>query len=149
MTTEFLSTSHLEDGEIRLTVERLAEADPAKGWVPAYHFAIRDRQDNTVGACDLRLGCSDKLYFGGHIGYRVSDAYRGRHYAEKACRLLFSLAREHGMEYVYITCAPDNLPSRRTCERLGGELLEIAQLPPDSDMRVEGLTEVCVFKYVL
>ena len=102
-----------------------------------------------MGGCDLRIGYNRNLYYGGHIGYRIDEAYRGHHYAERACRLRFPFAREHGMEYLYITCAPDNLPSRRTCERLGGELLEIAELPPDSDMRQEGMTKVCVFRYNL
>ena len=54
------------------------------------------------------------------------------------------------MPYLIITCNPDNLPSRRTCERLGGELLEIAELPEDNDMRVEdGETHKCIFKFIL
>ena len=44
------------------------------------------------------------------------------------------------MEYVIITCDPDNWPSRKTCEWLGGELLEITELPEDNDMRVEDST---------
>ena len=149
MGMEFHHTDHLTDGEIRLVVVWLAEAVPEKDWVPAYHFSVQDMQGTPMGSCDLRIGYNQNLYFGGHIGYRVEEPYRGHHYAEKACRLLFPFAREHGMEYLYITCAPDNLPSRRTCERLGGELLEIAELPPDSDMRQEGMTEVCVFRYNL
>ncbi len=54
------------------------------------------------------------------------------------------------MEYLYITCNPDNWPSRKTLEYLNGELLEIAELPEDNDMRVEdGETEKCVFKFEL
>ena len=75
--------------------------------------------------------------------------YRGHHYAEKACRLLFTLAKKHGLGYVIITCRPDNIPSRRTCERLGGELLEIAELPEDNEMRLKGLTDVCIFRFEL
>ena len=49
-----------------------------------------------------------------------------------------------------ITCRPDNLPSRRTCERLGGKLMEIAELPEDNNMRRnDGYTHVCVFRYEL
>ena len=53
------------------------------------------------------------------------------------------------MEYLYISCDPENLPSRRTCERLGGELLEIAELPENNDMREHGLERVCIFRYDL
>ena len=103
-----------------------------------------------MGNCSLRVGYNDNLYYGGHIGYGVDEEYRGHHYAAKACRLLFSLARKHGMEYLYITCDPDNLPSRRTLEYLQGTLVEIAQLPEDNEMRVkEGDSEKCIFRFDL
>lgn len=86
----------------------------------------------------------------GNIGYEIDEPCRGHHYAGKACRLLFELAKRHGMEYLIITCNPDNRPSRKTCEWLGGELLEIAELPEDNGMRVEdGETEKCIFKFQL
>ena len=61
---------------------------------------------------------------------------------------MFELARKHGMDYLYITCNPANIPSRKTLEGLEGELIEIAELPEDNDMRVrDGQTHVCVFKF--
>ena len=147
---EFLNTDFLENEEIKLTVARLAEGDPVRNWVPAYHFYIEDRRGVRMGLCDLRIGYNEGLYYGGHIGYEVREEYRGHHYAAKACRLLFALAREHGMGYLYITCSPDNWPSRKTCEYLGGQLLEIAELPEDNDMRVQdGETEKCVYRFDL
>ena len=147
---EFLNTDFLENEEIKLTVDRLAEADPVRNWVPAYHFYIEDRRGVRMGLCDLRIGYNEGLYYGGHIGYEVCEEYRGHHYAAKACRLLFALARKHGMGYLYITCSPDNWPSRKTCESLGGRLLEIAELPEDNDMRVQdGETEKCVYRFDL
>ncbi|MBO4883843.1 MAG: GNAT family N-acetyltransferase [Clostridia bacterium] len=147
---DFLCTDFLKDREIRLVLDHTSRGDPARGWVPAYYFNICNNQGDVMGKCDLRLGYNEKLYYGGHIGYRVEEPYRGRHYAEKACRLLFELAKKHDMPYLIITCNPDNLPSRRTCERLGGELLEIAELPEDNDMRVEdGETHKCIFKFIL
>ena len=90
------------------------------------------------------------MYFDGNIGYRVEEPYRGRRYAGKACKLLFELARRHGMEYVIITCNPDNWPSRRTCEYLNGDLLEIVELPADNEMRVEdGETHKCIYRFTL
>lgn len=147
---EFLNTDFLEDDEIKLTVDRLTEANPERNYVPAYHFFICDNEGNRMGYCDLRVGYNDNLYYGGHIGYGVDEKYRGHHYAAKACELLFSLARKHGMEYLYITCDPDNLPSRRTLEYLQGTLVEIAKLPEDNEMRIkEGDTEKCVFRFDL
>ena len=146
---EFLDTEELQTEEIKLVVERLAEEDPVKGWVPAYHFSIRDRQGNPLGVCDLRVGYNEKLYYGGHIGYEIREEYRGHHYAAKACRLLFSLAERHGMDHLFITCNPDNVPSRKTCEALGGEFLGIAELTEDNDMRQRGEKAVRVYRFRL
>lgn len=147
---DFLDTAFLHSDELRLELERTAGADPVRDYVPAYYFFICLPDGTKVGRCDLRIGHSRKLYFGGNIGYTVFPDYRGHHYAEKACRLLFELARRHGLGHVIITCSPDNLPSRHSCEHLGGRLLEIAELPADNDMRRDlGYTHVCVFRYEL
>ena len=147
---DFLNTDFLENEKIRLVVDRLAEADPIRNYVPAYHFFICDRQGRKMGYCDLRIGYNDNLYYGGHIGYGIDEEYRGHHYAAKACELLFSLARKHGMDHLYISCNPDNWPSRRTCEYLNGDLLEIAELPEDNNMRIEeGETEKCIYQFIL
>lgn len=147
---EFLDTSFLENEEIKLELYKTTEADPVKNWVPAYRFFICDKQGNRMGECDLRIGYNQGLYYGGHIGYTVYEEFRGRHYAAKACSLLFELAKKHGMNYLYITCRPENIASRRTCEYLGGKLLEIAELPPDNDMRLnDGATEECVYRFDL
>lgn len=102
-----------------------------------------------MGVCDLRIGYNDNLYFGGHIGYRIFPEYRGNHYAGKACLLLFQLARKHNMEYLYITCNPDNYASKKTCEYAGGKLLEIVELPEGNDMRDDGEFEKCIYKFTL
>lgn len=146
----FLDTGFLFSERLRLVLERTVEADPAKGWLPAYHFQICLPDGERLGACSLRVGYNENTYYGGNIGYGVDEPYRGRHYAEQACRLLFTLAKKHGLGYLLINCDPENLPSRRTCERLGGALLEIAELPADNDMRLKnGQERVCVFRFDL
>lgn len=147
---QFLKTDDLKDCEIQLIVDRLSEGNPDRNWVPAYHFHICDLQGNIMGACDLRIGYTEGLYYGGHIGYSIKEEYRGHHYAAKACKLLFSLAKKHDMNYLYITCDPDNLPSRKTLEYLKGDFLGVKELPGNNDMRVnEGATHKCVFKFML
>ena len=140
----------LRTEEISLRQVELEPDDPQRKWDPAFHFDILDRTGTRVGGCNLRLGHSEALYYAGNIGYKIDEPWRGRRYAGKACLLLFELARRQGMEYVLISCAPDNLPSRRTCERLGGELVEIVELPEDSEQRrVTGEPCRCVFRFPL
>ena len=149
-TDMFLDTDFLKNDEIQLILEKTVEADPGKNWLPAYHFAICDLSGAKMGTCDLRIGHNESVYYGGNIGYRIDEPWRGHDYAGKACRLLFELARRHGMDYVIITCNPDNRPSRRTCEWLGGELVEIVELPEDNSMRVEdGETHKYIYRFGL
>lgn len=145
----FLDTTFLKNEEIQLILERTAEGDPEKNWVPAYHFSIADSGGTKMGVCDLRIGHNENLCYGGNIGYGIDEKYRGHHYAGKACLLLFELARQHGLEYLIITCNPDNHASRRTCEYAGGRLLEIAELPEDNDMRQSGEREKCIYRFEL
>lgn len=75
--------------------------------------------------------------------------FRENHYAGKACLLLFQLARKHNMDYLYITCDPDNSASKKTCEYAGGNLLEIATLPEGNDMRDRGELKKCIYEFHL
>lgn len=145
----FLETAFLKNDEIQLVLERTVNGDEEKNWVPAYHFSIRDIDGTRIGICDLRVGYNDNLYYGGHIGYTVFPEYRGHHYAGKACLLLFQLARKHNMEYLYITCNPDNYASKKTCEYAEGKLLEIVELPEGNDMRDNGEFEKCIYRFAL
>ena len=140
----------LRTEEISLRQVELEPDDPQRKWDPAFHFDILDHNGVQVGGCNLRLGHSEALYYAGNIGYQIDEPYRGRRYAGKACRLLFELAKRQGMEYVIIVCAPDNWPSRKTCEWLGGELLEIAELPEDDRRRqLTSSTHRCIFRFSL
>lgn len=145
----FFNTDFLKNDEITLVLEKTVDGDVEKDWVPAYHFAICDDKGTKLGTCDLRIGHNEKIYYGGNIGYRVKEEYRGHHYAGKACLLLFELARKHDMGYLIITCNPDNYASKKTCEYLGGELLEVVELPEDNDMREDGEFEKCIFRFRL
>ena len=90
----FLDTSDLKNEEITLRLDHTFPGDSVRNWVPAYYFDILDATGQKVGICDLRIGHNEGLYYGGNIGYAVDEPFRGNHYAEKACRLLFELATE-------------------------------------------------------
>lgn len=144
----FLNTSDLHDSEIILKLHKTADADPKRNWVPAYHFKIcRKADDAEVGFCDLRIGHTEGTYYGGNIGYTVYEAFRGHHYAGKACLLLFELARRYEMTYLYITADPDNYASRKTCEYAGGVLEGIFDLPAHKEMYLEGDKRKCVYRF--
>lgn len=149
--TMFLNTDFLRTDEIFLKLDHTVDPSQAgrADWLPAYHFSICLPDGAEAGVCDLRIGHNESVYYGGNIGYRVYPEHRGRHYAGKACLLLFELARRHGLEYLYITCNPENAASRKTCEFAGGALEDIVSLPPDNDMYLEGERCKCIYKFSL
>lgn len=51
------------------------------------------------------------------------------------------------MKHLIITCIPSNMASSRTCEILGGKLLEIAMIPEDNEIYSEGKRQVKIFKF--
>lgn len=126
-------------------------ADASRGWVPSYHFWMRLHPiENAAppvviaGGINLRVGETEDIHmYAGHIGYNVYPPARGHHYAERAARLLFRVARAHGLRRIWITCNPDNWPSRRTCERLGGTLVGIVPVPTTHALYQRGEHEKC------
>ena len=60
----------------------------------------------------------------GHIGYAVVPWKRRRGYATQALRELLKGVGRHGLRYVEITTAPDNVPSQRVIEANDGQFVE-------------------------
>ncbi len=100
-----------------------------------------------AGSISLRIGRTHDLerYFG-HVGYNVFPPARGHHYAERACRLLVPLARMHGLNPLWITTDPENLPSRRTCERLGATMIKIVTVPVGHTLHQRGQRRKCRYR---
>ena len=151
MISRLLRREILTDGEIDLVKVMDIKAADAGDGIPSVVFEIRRHGSLTaIGRCDLRLGMNEGLYYAGQVGYTVYPPYRGHHTALKACRILFQLAREkYGMSSLIITCNPDNLPSRRTLEHLGGTLKEIVRIPQDHYLVRYGDVEKCIFEFQL
>lgn len=144
--TTFLDPGELRDGSLRLVLRERYPGDPARAWVPAYRFAITVNEE-WVGGIDLRLGASQVIVReSGQVGYAVDPPHRGHRYAARALRLVLPLARAHGLDPLWITCDPENLASRRTCELAGGELVEVVDLPPESDMYHRGERRKCRYR---
>jgi predicted acetyltransferase len=141
----------LANQEISLHLVRDMPADPSRQWLRALRYQIRAGQKAVaVGQIELRLGYSTNVVlYGGHIGYAVDPPFRGNHYAAEACLLLKQVAIAHHMDVLWITCNPDNWPSRKTCEYIGAMLVEIIDLPPENDMYREGERQKCRYRWIL
>ncbi|MGI8907277.1 MAG: GNAT family N-acetyltransferase [Candidatus Sumerlaeaceae bacterium] len=145
----FLEFADAEDAELSVVLIGTTRPEPERHWAAAYDFELRVNGEH-AGSINFRAQDTENLrLYGGHFAYGVEPEFRGHHYAERGVRLLLPFARAHGYADVIITCNPDNWASRRTCDRLGAELLEIVALPPDNDMYLEGEREKCRYRVVL
>ena len=118
------------DGVIDLVPAWLVPPDEEMGFGDCWDYIIAPHGvRREAGRISLRLGESPCVYYFGHIGYHVDEPYRGQHFARRACRLLRPLIVAAGKSSVVITCDPDNIPSRRTCEGLGCMLERIVDVP--------------------
>lgn len=146
----FYDTDFLKNDEIYLKLDMTKTAEPSMGYVPVYFFSvINSVTGEAMGTCDLRIGYNENTYYGGNIGYKIYEKFRGRRYAAKACLLLFELAKKHGMRLIIITCDPDNAASRKTCEFIGCTFDKIIELPAHNEMYMIGQRRKCIYKIIL
>jgi predicted acetyltransferase len=144
----FYDPGTLVDRDLQLVLVERYRGHADKGWAPAYRFKmVRTGTNVELGRIELRIGNTrNMVLYAGHLGYRVHPGHRGNRYAARSCRLLMSLPRRHGMKVLWITCNPDNLASRRTCELAGAEFVDIVDLPENSDMYRRGERQKCRYR---
>lgn len=150
----FIELPELTDGVISLLCFQKRAAIPEKKYCPAYDFYICKGSEK-VGEINLRIGYAgfgpdeSSLYYGGQIGYSVDEAYRGKGYAVRACRLLLPVAKAHGMTKLLITNNYTNTASRRVCEKLGAKFIRRARLPEWTDLYKDGQRFSNIFEWSL
>lgn len=122
----FDNFNFLSDGEIALKISGKYLGD--EEMLPFYYYDIF-LKDRFIGRISMRVGGNFHSYYNGNIGYEIEESFRGRSYALKACKLVLPIAKAHGMNEIFLTCEENNIPSYKTIERLGGELIEIIKPP--------------------
>jgi predicted acetyltransferase len=139
-------TPPLIDGVLSLELEVVSPHPVHK--VPTYFFRMRDlTSEIELGRINLRVGSGEHIErYAGRIGYFVEPAHRGHAFASRALRLLTSVACVLAIEPLWITCDPENLASRRACERAGATLLEIVEVPADCVIHQSGHFKKCRYR---
>jgi len=149
-TFEFLDPGRLIDQELELVLVEKIPSEPKKDYTPAYAFEMRHADSgDKMGRLSLRIGNNENITYGGHIGYSVEEDFQGHHYAARSCLLIFPFAKIHGLNPVWITCNPDNMPSRKTCEIAGGKLIEIVDIPEHNENYLRGERQKCRYRFDL
>ena len=126
----------IDGGDMTL---RVIEKNPGGGAVLPFYYYDIFVENVAVGKISIRIGDDFHTYYNGHIGYEINEEARGHGYTRRACELVLSVARAHGMSRLYVTCTEDNAPSYRTIEKLGGSLLEICDVPREYFAWFEGI----------
>jgi len=127
---------------------RVSEETAYDGVPTVFYDILRHEDQEKVGTIDLRLTVEGDMYYYGNIGYNVIRMYRGNGYAYEACLILFEIARrEFGMKELIITCSPENIASYKTLKKLGGELLELVEVPHEHMLYSLGEKNKYIFRY--
>lgn len=93
-------------------------------YVPQTIFWCYDGE-TPVGYVKLRHYLNASLReVGGHIGYGIAPAYRGKGYATRMLRLVLREAKARGIAEALVTITASNAASRRVAEKCGGVLRE-------------------------
>ena len=134
-----------------LSFKEFQPPDKAWGRVALYRFGIHEEGCRVrAGLIDLRAGTTRHIiHYGGQIGYCVKPGFRGKSLASKACLLIAPVARYLGFEELWITCNPENQASRRTCTKIGAQLVETIPVPPGNDLYARGERWKCRYLWKL
>jgi predicted acetyltransferase len=114
----------LSFGQVRLKFVRIIPGDPSRGTVASYYFCILTADDQEAGHLNFKVGDTNHVrLYAGHIGFEISEPFRGRGLALQACRAIAPFVRSFYSE-VILTCNPDNTASIKTIEKLGATFIE-------------------------
>ena len=135
--------------EIHLACVKVVDGQSHLGYVPYYHFQIRDDTDRQVGHINFRVGDTEHVIkVAGHIGYGIHTEHRGHGYAAKACQALEPWIREF-YEHVWITTDPGNLASCRTLEKIGACYVDTVEVPPHEQQYQQGSKVKCRYRWTV
>lgn len=138
----------IENDELILRITEKSSGDDKL--IHFYYYDIVRKPDmKKVGNIRVRIGNNFHSYYNGHIGYEIFEEHRGNGLAYKACREALSIAKFHGMDFVYLACDESNIPSRKTIEKLGAEFIEAADVPKEYFAWREGMEKRLIYKLTL
>jgi len=115
-------------GWLQSKVEIAGGINLPEGFIPCTtYWIILDNK--LIGLGNIKHYLNDFLRKkGGHIGLSIAKEYRGKGLGLKSTKLLIEKARnEFGIEDILFTNEPENLASRKMCEKLGAELTDIEE----------------------
>ncbi len=100
--------------------------DLESGWVPwSTYWLVRDPR-RILGVSRLRHRLNGRLLVtGGHIGYDIRPAERGKGYGTRILAMTLEKARARAIRRALLTCLAGNAASARVIEKNGGVLQDV------------------------
>lgn len=114
---------------IDLKFSEFVPAVPEKQYVDCCIYDICLKDGKAIGTISAKLGFNESVFYIGNIGYSINEEYRGNGYAGEAVEVIKELFKNNGFDKVYITQNPENLASKRVCEKLNAKFLGVFELP--------------------
>ena len=124
---------------------KLIENNSGNGDILPFHYYDIMHNNTPVGKISLRFGNNFHSYYNGHVGFEVYPAHRGCNFAYEACVLVLEIAKEHGIDSLYLTCAQSNKASRRIFEKLGADYVETAAIPQECFFYRNGIEDYAIY----
>ena len=105
-----------------LESNRSAETANPKFGVSDTYLAVNE-ENELVGIINIRYELTPFFKDSGHIGYSVVPQQRRKGYATEMLQNVMKLAKQRGMTEVKLVCLADNIASKKTILRCGGQLM--------------------------
>jgi predicted acetyltransferase len=130
--TEFVTRSMTLPDFLQRLVDYAGGRNLDPGHVPSTTFWVLDDAGEVIGLVRLRHHLNDALLrAGGHIGYYLRPAARGKGYGAEMLRLALVEARRTGIDRALLTVNSNNPRSIRVIESNGGVMEEEGLHPDD------------------
>jgi len=136
----------LADGNLMLEVAGVTP-HPVHRVVTYFFRMLHKERREEIGSINLRAETNPHIeMYAGHVGYCVQPGHQGHRYAARSVRLLIPFAGKLGINPIWITCDPENMASRRSCELAGAEFVEIVNVPKSCIIHRSGHTRKCRYR---
>lgn len=149
---KFFKNREIIEGDIvDLRFKYYVDEYSASDGIPTVYFYILNHETKKrIGNIDLRLKMNRYMYYYGHIGYDISKENQGHNYSYYACKMMFEIAcNKYGLKELLLTCNPENIASYKVLKKLGGELMEIVDVPKNHELYRLGDYRKCIFRFNL
>lgn len=126
----FITTCEIGDFKTFVENSRAQEtqaANPNYSTVTTYYAFVKNEIAARI-ACRWQLEKGNLATVGGHIGYQTAPNFRRQGIMTKLLNFALEQYAKRGISPVLITAREDNIASRKTIEKAGGDLENIIDL---------------------